>query len=1077
MTQFAVDVTQANCQMMGKGDCISNLGMFYLPYQWSSTNQAYSFTTVSQYYQNMLTNYFSNESYLGLCHPTHTILQTLAKLSVQQNAICPATGLDLLKTMLSDLRAAGDDLLFLTYNYVMMVANFIAAMFTLDTAQAGVYLNAATEYMAQLLVLVKQFLIMMLDVVVQLLMYISTLGKAIKDIVVVLCTFYNWVLDYLISTAWCAMVRPVIIGVLKAVQVLAFMSSSVVSSIQNLLNTIGDGDVASCIASFQSQATAQCPTDANPTYNNSQFQPQALATMCWSQAQGGGGIFTGGGATDALLTCTASDTCAVDPLLFDAANGLVYCGSCPALAEGVDGYQFGCDIYLQRCVCGTQVPTKSECLNNADCEQNQAMCAIGSDVNTLRSSMLSTPCSSCGTTSMNPTCILDGQGLSGICGCANVVSNLLSCTPAQLGTRSLIGYTSQLCPVVTDASQRQMLENTVVPQSISIDFSNLAVASCNLGTFQNLCLNVEVPFFSSSTASGAQNPYVVLITQPAQNGGRRRHLLSFSRTDSLLADYSSTGQQLADDSFFFNDWIQHHYHNTTTATGDASSYCIQAKQNQNREALKQCLYWTHLGTFVTHHFNLTDVDGTQLFSPETGVLYSLGGTLGSYVWRNPNLLTFLVGHMPYGQTLLNTAHNIQKLWNVFYYPRHQNNITRLTRQSRSLLQSVSSIISFGNNEEDKVGNYSTNPTNGFLVATVNTGDWNFNCSTIEVPLQKITGAFWDTVAYYSVDAQRVENVSVPVSMCNLSEGISQCIGYTLPPPSSASSTDTLISKILLYIPTLGMGGNRVMDAVLSPMSYQEAEQNDYVTGQRILQDMGTCNFTRLTLGPEKQRNFLAILVFLVCLFTIISYACIPCSFCGTILWYLLFPIVLLWSLYNISPLCWPMIPPRLISDVNAEITTFLPDQLTVPKYLVEPRCTVDGRLSDGTYDPSCFISCTEPPFLFKSWQDTLTWWLCEASTSTCRKAGASLENWTFFNDLVSSADYYADVIQYSYKDPSLVQAHRLCAFLSLYNVVFLVVILLFSCYVIPLAFSAFLEIFSGSLLLVLEIYNMPNDDG
>jgi hypothetical protein len=39
MTQFAVDVTQANCQVMGQGDCIANLGMFYLPYMWSSTNQ------------------------------------------------------------------------------------------------------------------------------------------------------------------------------------------------------------------------------------------------------------------------------------------------------------------------------------------------------------------------------------------------------------------------------------------------------------------------------------------------------------------------------------------------------------------------------------------------------------------------------------------------------------------------------------------------------------------------------------------------------------------------------------------------------------------------------------------------------------------------------------------------------------------------------------------------------------------------------------------------------------------------------------------------------------------------------
>jgi hypothetical protein len=42
MTQFAKDVAQANCQLVGRGDCIANLGMFYLPYMWSATNQVHA---------------------------------------------------------------------------------------------------------------------------------------------------------------------------------------------------------------------------------------------------------------------------------------------------------------------------------------------------------------------------------------------------------------------------------------------------------------------------------------------------------------------------------------------------------------------------------------------------------------------------------------------------------------------------------------------------------------------------------------------------------------------------------------------------------------------------------------------------------------------------------------------------------------------------------------------------------------------------------------------------------------------------------------------------------------------------
>ena len=294
MTQFQVDVQQVNCQMMGKGDCISNLGMFYLPYMWSSTNQDFSYNTVSNYYQNILETYFSNESYSNLCmrQGASSVLQSLAKLSAAQNAICPATGLELIKSMLNDLRSAGDDLLLLCYNGIMLVANLIAAVFTVVQGDSQTYLDAAAQYMVQVLTYIQDFMNMIIDMITQLILFFSSTGKIIKTIIIVLCNAYNWWLANVVSYYWCELVRPACIGLFTAIQYVAFMSSDVVSAMQTLLGIIGNGDAQSCRQMYQATAQLKCPSDASSNYNDTQFQPQALASLCWSQAQGGG-IYSG----------------------------------------------------------------------------------------------------------------------------------------------------------------------------------------------------------------------------------------------------------------------------------------------------------------------------------------------------------------------------------------------------------------------------------------------------------------------------------------------------------------------------------------------------------------------------------------------------------------------------------------------------------------------------------------------------------------------------------------------------------------------------------------------------------------
>ena len=410
MTQFSIDVAQTNCQLVGRGDCIANLGMFYLPYMWSSTNQAYSHTTVSSFYDHTLETLMPDstaQTRQGMCAATGDVSSTFMasvvnEVARMQNSLCPATSIELLKRMLEDVRLAGDKLLHLAYTYTMMMVNFIAAAISLGEGNAGMYLDSATRYMMQMLAYVKEIFELVLNVFTEMLMYISSAGKVFARIVDGLCQTYNYTVAYLVSFVWCVVIRPCLIGIFLTVRTLAFFNSDTVNAMTKMLDTLGNGDPIACTKYYQSQVKLKCPMEQDYSFNESALQTQKMATLCWAQqAQGGAGIFSGI-SSDLLLSCTSSDTCALEPLRYD--SGLVYCGSCPAAQVG-GPFQFGCDVYLQRCVCGTRSYAKTDCLSNADCSQQLgAQCGVASTVDALRSSFVSIACSACGGLSLSPVC-------------------------------------------------------------------------------------------------------------------------------------------------------------------------------------------------------------------------------------------------------------------------------------------------------------------------------------------------------------------------------------------------------------------------------------------------------------------------------------------------------------------------------------------------------------------------------------------------------------------------------------------------------------------------------------------------
>jgi hypothetical protein len=353
------------------------------------------------------------------------------------------------------------------------------------------------------------------------------------------------------------------------------------------------------------------------------------------------------------------------------------------------------------------------------------------------------------------------------------------------------------------------------------------------------------------------------------------------------------------------------------------------------------------------------------------------------------------------------------------------------------------------------------------------------CTALEVPLQHIASAFWDTIRYYDSKLYSTQNNNSSSNTDpNITQNYTSSQWYSLPPTvynPSARDGGWLVdlTNNLLMISSGGTtDGTQIMDAILSDLPYNETVSKNYFTGRRFLLEISTCNYTALTFGSHQRRSLLPWLIFLFIVFLGITTLCSPSLMITWFVWIFLFPVVLFWAVYNVSPLCWPMIPPKFPHDVATEFTAMVPESIEIPTFLVDQTCSVRGMLSDGTYDSRCFKQCSKDPFLMLSWQDPAAWWLCDIiSTDACVFAGKSASTWGVFQDFASSTAYYAEVIAFGSKDKDFVGAHRLCAFFMSYELVFAFMVLAMAVSILPSIIEVIVEIFSGALVLLMYAYS------
>ena len=610
--------------------------------------------------------------------------------------------------------------------------------------------------------------------------------------------------------------------------------------------------------------------------------------MCWS-SDVGGGLLNG---QSSLLTCTGSDTCALQPLAADETASLVYCGSCPSLVEADIHGIFACDTTLQRCVCGAVQKTPQACESTADCLKPGTICGISDTASGVSEAFVTPQCGTCGTMGMEPVCVVNSVSQGGYCACANVRSALLACSVVA-GTRVHVA-SSAWCLIALSRPLSGSLDHALIP-TFTTPYADFAVAECLItGGIRDVCVNVQMPL-TSTTYGGVRTLVALFKPSPTVNRGRR--LLEAPEYDRKVA--------------------------MKYALQDAMKYALQVTDDERADA-KQKLYWDSLCAFVTESHALTDVYNCSAQRAQRGYSQLISRLIARPAW-----LWDVLREVPFTRPLTILP---QSIYDTF-----------LSRPAR-----------FAN--ESATTNASSRPVGGdrrLLQSTQNT--WTVNLTSVlsdaritnavsNNPFSNIVGFAALTGVYYK---QHVYDQAAVT--CNAT-GWLTCGRFRFPPAKNATNTTSNVSfplwvhalDVLMLIPTMGTGGIAILDAATSNMPYEQAVAGDYITGTRLVKDLSACNRTALTLGPNRPRNILSVLLMSSALVLVLSIFMRPGTLVTMFLWTMLLPVLVLWGAYTLSPLCFPLLPPVLFRDIYLEVQRLLPTFTGVPKTLVRSGCSTAG---------------------------------------------------------------------------------------------------------------------------------------
>ena len=823
MIQYRTDIQTINCEIMGKGACLYRPGTFYVPYVWSPTNQEFAADTVIGYYQSILKQpRFSNEKYTQLCPSRNSLLDRLTVLSQAQAQQCPAYQIEYLKGIMQSIKNIGHDLLYMGYCLVMFMANILGMAFSQDAFSMNSMLQMAQSYLVEFVTTAEEIIMPLLDAMINLLFGVSPVGKVLKDALYYLCEYYNYIIKNIYIPIWCVIIRPALYVIFNALEgIVVPFNRDAANKIDAVWVAIagGDGgisisDTTQCIGSLKININCGGDTMAESGNANGQtFKTAALATLCWtdsasiSSSMGGAGVL-GGVSAASYLSCTASDTCALDPLNFDSSSyadyttskqNLVPCISCPSIEAETGAQRFGCDTYLKRCTCGIASNTPAQCMSNSDCstQQQQAICAVASNLDLVSQASTHVPCNECGSMGMQPACVMSGN--EAICACVAIaqIGTLQACNNRGQSV-SLLQATGQCL-----ATSNYDLQTNSLSSDLVLDFGTLTIVPCAFGmSSDNGCIGISLPL-ASGGGQYARSLVVILLFSSSSTSARRRHLLNHYHHTHTQNNTNDTSQVAATSSallalsapptaaIWASSFNNNNKQNKKLILDENQAtvilqnwthtplFCRKAISAQNREQVKWCIHWrfaaisvlsTITTTFSNHasfHYNNNHDAIFLSYWPPFQLLFD-NASLFFAIASNQDAVQFLLRQHRAGlfPALLDTSitlisDSVQALLLLLTRPstssfshnddnntnnNNDNNKTHQITSNRLLLQAASAATPPTTTTRTKILINSNNRRE--LVSASAPSITLSSCAALDQPLKAIASAFWDTVRYY-----------------------------------------------------------------------------------------------------------------------------------------------------------------------------------------------------------------------------------------------------------------------------------------------------------------------------------------
>jgi len=190
--------------------------------------------------------------------------------------------------------------------------------------------------------------------------------------------------------------------------------------------------------------------------------------------------------------------------------------------------------------------------------------------------------------------------------------------------------------------------------------------------------------------------------------------------------------------------------------------------------------------------------------------------------------------------------------------------------------------------------------------------------------------------------------------------------------------------------------------------------------------------------------------------------------------------IVMFIAFEYSPACAPLIPTCFFSSIVADIAYFFPTKIIIPQSLL--ACKHDQ--SESVPPVHCMISCSSEPFQFTDFTSNFAWIICGNSEKLCQSMEETLSshnNWYASVFGLGMAKQFRTALYRSRtvlasQDANIISGFTWCHYLTIYQLIPLIVIIVFAVVGLPLTITAMVATLVGILRTSISAYALSHID-